>query len=210
MTGVIPYYYHLYSLVADRYLYLPLLGASLAVAGPLRYLLTTKLNTTLRLTGCGSCIVMLSLLGFMSAVLTLIWKDSVTLASDITRHPSHDPDSYLILGWNAAHQNRYEDALRYDQTALQIDPHNPKTHNSIATIYLALGQPAQAIEYFRRAVRLAPRIAATHGNLGVALFGQGHYREAISHLRKALELHPDNEKWRNYLGRAEQRASNRK
>ena len=82
-----------------------------------------------------------------------------------------------------------EDAIGYEKM-LETDPRNPRLHNAVAAIDLALGRIGPAAAHLEESLRLDPESAEAHYNLGTALARQGRTAESLAHLRRALQIDP--------------------
>ncbi len=183
VLGLLPFHFQEISTVADRYLYLPMLGASLAVAVAVDH------RTVGRVIGPAMLLV-LPWLGYRSWQQVDVWRNSHRLLSAIL---ACNPTSY------AAHNNlavllrqekRLDDAKTHFRRAAELKPQVAEPHIGLGTIYLEEGRPQLAEAELREALRLDPRLAFTHQRLAMALEQQGKYKEAIAHLEKSLKLEP--------------------
>lgn len=72
--------------------------------------------------------------------------------------------------------------------ALEVDPDNPRTHQSLGVAQSQAGAFADAAASLRQSLALAPRQPLTLVNLGIALSSQGDKEGAITAYRQALGL----------------------
>ena len=91
-------------------------------------------------------------------------------------------------------------AIRHYQQALELDPRNASTYNSLGTCFLRQGKSEEAISHFREALRIRPDYAQAQNNLGLAFARKDKLDEAISHFREALRIRPDYAQAQNNLG----------
>jgi len=102
-----------------------------------------------------------------------------------------------------AKRNRdYATPISIWQSALRVNPNNPRAHNNLGHQLHAADRPEEAVAHLRLAVALKPSYAEAHLNLGVALDELGQTEEATRAYKRALELRPDDGRaWHN-LGAA--------
>jgi rhomboid protease GluP len=101
-------------------------------------------------------------------------------------NPEHH--NRLALGLSRAHQG--DCGLEAIEKALELLPDAPHLLDSLGTVRLARGEPAESIAAYRRAIALDPDHAVYRFNLSVALARKGAIREAESEKAEALRLNP--------------------
>jgi tetratricopeptide (TPR) repeat protein len=83
-----------------------------------------------------------------------------------------------------------EDAVGYEKL-LEVDPANPRVHEAVAAIDLALGKIDVAVGHLEASLRVDPQSVEAHYNLATALVRSNRPVEAIEHFRRALQIQPD-------------------
>jgi hypothetical protein len=79
---------------------------------------------------------------------------------------------HTLLGMIALSENRLEDALRYNQEAIRIDPRHGDAYHNLAVTYLVSGRPERAMDYAKTALTLQTKarffftLARAHDELG--------------------------------------------
>ena len=188
VLGLVPFAFQAYSTVADRYMYIAMLGPALALAWGLAQVHQGEL-VQWRWLAVG-CVVVLGLLGIRSAWQAHYWHDTESLfAHELVVHPWSSV-AHNTLGMVRAAQHRLTEAARYYTEAIRLWPGNTQAHNNLGNVLRRQGQMPEAIEQFTTALRLKPSFAEAHNNLGATLADQGHFAEAISHYTTALQLQP--------------------
>ena len=102
--------------------------------------------------------------------------DPVSQASpqaSATPGPSATPQSNAFAeafrhGWDAANQQRYNDAITDYTEALSFKPGDFDVYNDRGVVYLALRQINEAIDDFTEAIRLKPDFAEAYNDRGNA------------------------------------------
>jgi tetratricopeptide (TPR) repeat protein len=96
-------------------------------------------------------------------------------------------------GYAFVFAGRPEEALTYFNTALRLDPRDPRAHDCLIGIALALIQlqrDAEAIATARKAIQLYPNYAAAWRMLAASLALSGRLDEARQAIRRVFELDP--------------------
>ena len=83
------------------------------------------------------------------------------------------------------------EASRYYQQAIKLNPKYAEAINNLGTIYYARRSYRRAIGQYNKALKLAPNSASIYSNLGTAQFARKKYEEASISYQKALALDPD-------------------
>ncbi len=230
VLGLVPFIHQDLSTVADRYVYMSLLGPALALAWGLR--------AARRRLWWAAAMLLVAVLGARSRLQAAIWRDTGTLFGHIV---AHNPDSGIAhgnlanfladhgalkdaefhyrealrlrpgegmplnnLGNHLARQGRTQEAIVYYEQALRdgLPGNVADAHNALGVVLSGLGRTAEAERHYDAALALAPDRERVHANLGRLLADQGRYDQAVAHYRWALRLRPDFPQARLDLGRA--------
>jgi tetratricopeptide (TPR) repeat protein len=203
VLGLFPFAFQSISTVADRYLYLALLGPSLCYA----YFFERTLHTTLRPFILGVTLLMIVVLGYNSMRQIHVWRDSTTLYQNAI---AVNPLSSLALTNLAivkARQGQRQESLKLLQKALHTNPGYPDAHYALGYDFLNQQQLKQAQRQFERVITLRPAHEQAHYHLGVLLARQGKNSEAQQHFTAAIQAKPDFAEAHNNLGMALARQS---
>lgn len=171
--------------MADRYTYLPLIGAFIALVWCLAELLPARLHAAAA-TGAAS---LLLVLGALTTAQVRYWQDNFALFDRtlaVTRNSSFIENAYgLLLNSKGRHREASE---RY-RRALQIRPFHPDALYYLGRTLNLLDEPAEAATRLQAAAAVAPR-PAVFNDLGLVLAGLGRLEEAVAAYREALKLAP--------------------
>jgi Tfp pilus assembly protein PilF len=190
--GLVPFAFQAFSTVADRYMYLAMLGPALAIAWGL-----AQVRQRWLVIGCA---MVLGILGIRSAWQTSYWHDTVSLFEhELAIHPGSSV-AHNNLGMVLAAQNRLTEATHYYTEAVRLWPRNTDAHNNLGNALSRQGKTPEAIQQYMEALRLKPNHPEAYNNLGAALASQGRVAEAIGHYTTALRLQPHYVKARLNLG----------
>ena len=207
--GLTPFVFQIYSTVADRYLYLALLGPALALAWGLRILWTREETRPLRLVSGCLCGMVLLLLARGSALQTLCWQNSIAL---FTQALAANPQSWGAannLGSVLLDQNRPQAALAPLETAVRLRPEYAEAHANLGVAWYRIGNAPRAEKEFRAATEMKPEFVTGWNGLGASLMAEGHSGEAAGAFRQALSLQPGSSQTRNNLRLAQAASGSR-
>lgn len=217
VLGLVPLGFQQISTVADRYVYLSMLGPALALAGVLS-------RWTRKATMAVVSIVLVAL-AVLSAVQARHWRDDVTLSQhalelnakswlahyhagigsartgavdDAVRHftaaleikPGYI-DAHLGLGNMLAMKGRLDEAIEHYQKVLQAESRSAEVYFNLGNAFVNVNRLADAVEQFEKSLKVDPDNAQAHGQLGHVLFKQNRLGEAVTHYRRALQIDAD-------------------
>jgi protein O-mannosyl-transferase len=201
VSGLVPFDFQYISTGADRYLYLAMFSAALAIAYGLKQIKAPRAGSA-----TVGCAVILCVLAVRSHFQLEHWRDPLSLFTHIIEGNPNSWSAYNNLGNLDAAQGNWDEAMRHFDAALRANPRNAKTYNNIGNVAYEKGDFDRAIDFYHRALDLDPRIPSAHSNLGLALIKLGKTQEAIDHYRRAVKSEPDYADAYDNLGTALMRA----
>ncbi len=86
-----------------------------------------------------------------------------------------------------------DEAIRYGNLALALDPNHFNTHALLGSAYYTKGEYAQSAASYARAAELDPEVAEIHRNLGLACLETKETERAEAAFKRAVELNGDPE-----------------
>jgi protein O-mannosyl-transferase len=179
-----------YSLVADRYQHIAIIGAiALAAAGWSVWRQWARTRTHLFTTSVA--VAAMCTLAFLTWRQSGIYNNAVALYQATLQK---NPGCWLAhnnLGLALADEGRLPEAIKHYRQALLLNHDYTEAHNNLGVALVETGERQEAIEQYRQALRLNPDYIEAHNNLGVALVDAGRPQEAIEQYRQALRLNPD-------------------
>jgi tetratricopeptide (TPR) repeat protein len=175
------------TVVADRYMYLPSLGFCL-LAGVIidKFLLKQKIK---KMTSCVVSILFL-LLASKSVEQTQIWKDSISVWSQVIRY---EPSVYIAYNSRGAAYQKMGDvdlALKDYKKAIEINPEFYLPYGHIGLIYMMENQDELAKSYLNKALEINPSDANSYNSLGLIYERQGQPELAISQFSLSISKDP--------------------
>ena len=181
---------------SDRYTYLPLIGATLAIVW-LAFDFWPRGSRTRRALSAAVGLALV-LLGTVSFRYVARWRDSITLFEHTTRVTR---DNYIILnnlGTALLRAERYERAAAVLQEALRINADYCNVPYNLGTAYYQLGRYPEALARYQDSLLCYERgkeslgfIADNHFNIGNMYLLLGRPAEAEREFRILLHLQPD-------------------
>ena len=188
-AGFLPATFMKDSWVADRLLYLPIVGLiPLAVAGIER--LCALIPDGTRPMFLGGATVLPLLLALESRAEANHYRDEMTFWNHAIASNPGAWSAHTSLGNALLDQGRIADALEQYLEAAQLKPDDRDALVNLAIALEKLNRVDDAIAVLRLAVRAHPDDAAAHSNLGNLLAQTGHLDDASAEFQRALDLEP--------------------
>jgi tetratricopeptide (TPR) repeat protein len=193
VLGLISFSFQHYSTVADRYVYLAMLGPALALA----WGLTWPKKYFAAVGGA----ILLGLFLLRSVIQIPYWQNNETFFEHALKINSDSSFSHNNLGRVHAKYGRQVEAIHHYTEALRLEPKFPVAHLNLGNALASQGKYPEAMQHYAEAIRLVPVYARAHTNMGIALAAQGRFDEALAAHRKALRLEPGFAEAYNNLGK---------
>jgi protein O-mannosyl-transferase len=180
------------AIIAERYSYIPYLGLSFIPGMLADYFIRRK--SPQKYIGYGiaaGTLVMCFIFSFITHERTKMWKDDITLWSDVLRQY---PDGRLnFIYEKRARQylatNQYEAALTDFQRMSANDPRDDNALESIGKIYGRYFKDiGKATEYLQKAYAINPKNPAVLKSLGVVTGMKGDFTRSLGYLLQAYEI----------------------
>ena len=186
--------------MADRFMYVPLLGLLLLLIWGAHDLTCLWRYQTVALTAAGAAAILVCLTLTRNQI--AYWKDSESLFRHAIATTENNCIAHYNLGDALLKRGQVDEAITHFQKALQIRPDFAAAHNNLGNVLLEKGQVDEAIAHFQKALEVRPLFAAARSNLGGALLQKGQTEAAITQFQQALDLDPNNPRPRYNLGSA--------
>ncbi|NTV15261.1 MAG: tetratricopeptide repeat protein [Desulfobulbaceae bacterium] len=192
VSGLLLFDFQSISTVADRYLYLAMLGPALAIGwGLTRY--QSKSVWFIFLT-------VLTLLTGKAFSQVWVWENSTTLS---THAVQLNPKSWVAhnnLGIAKADLGLDQEAIAAFSAALDANPRYAEAHNNLGALYHRQGRQQEATGHLKKALTLNPASHKSAFLLADIHSDQADYEEAITFYQQALAAKPDFIEAYNNLG----------
>jgi len=174
--------------LADRYMYVPLIGLAVMVAWGAPELTGQRLPRRWRAILSGTAVVALAVPACHQIA---YWTNSETL---MTHAIAVTQDNWLAhhnLGVAYLEQGRLAEAVTQLEEALRIRPNYTTAHLNLGSAYSAMGRFSDAEREYRRTIQLKPDKAEAYNNLGKLHLDQNRLDEAYVLFQQALQRKPD-------------------
>jgi tetratricopeptide (TPR) repeat protein len=185
-------------LINEHRLYLPSIGAAMAVSATLQSL-SARVNPRIIKMSLIFAVIVLAAATWKR---NLIWSDELLLWSDAVSKAPGKARPHYNLGTILSKKGLTEAAEQEFNTALAIDPAHGGARYNLGVLSAAKGDLVKAREDYEAAIRIDPTLAEAHNSLGVLLSTEGRMDEAIKCYRQALRISPLLADARNNLGAA--------
>jgi protein O-mannosyl-transferase len=192
VLGLTDVAYMKFSLVADHYQHLALLGVT-AFAGAALATGWRRLPAAAQPAGWAVGGALLAVLGLLTLRQSRIDADPRRLyVATLERNPESSLAHNNLAILLADEPGRQSEAIAHYEAALRSDPNMGEAEYNLGSVLLRMpGRKADAIEHYEAAVRINPGRAVAQNSLGRALAAvPGRAPEAIAHLEEAVRLDP--------------------
>ena len=176
------------NIIAERYLYLPILGLCMSYGRFLQ--IHTKFKNYQKYTIIILLILILLPLSLKTIKRNKIWMEQSVLWTDTVRTSPNSFKAHNNLG------NFYRDAGMLDESiiefkrALSLYDDYINAHNNLGVTYRKKGMLKEALTEYQKALKLNPNYAYAHNNLGV-LYAKLNYLDlSIVEFQKAISIMP--------------------
>ena len=177
VLGLVPFDFQLYSTVADRYVYLAMLGPAILVAMAL-----SKAPKA----ACGVGMVIVLGLAILSVRQSLVWESDQTLIAHQTRYNPDSIAAHTILAVIANRENAPADAERHYRAIVALRPGDASANRLLADLLRNTNRPADSLPFYRGAFNAGDRTALLFNNWGLSLWQSGHLPEAVDAFKAAV------------------------
>jgi hypothetical protein len=209
--------------IADRWLYVPMIGLAIMVAWSGADL--ASIGPTIRRAVLVVAMAILIVLGVLSRRQLSYWKNTRTLFAHALSVINSGPAAHMQIGALAEREGdrstaiaEYQQAAllapddfepEYDlgnllldtpdraiphfQRALVLRPHDARVENNLGVAFARSHRPDRAFDLFQAAIADDPAYAEPHANLGLLLESAGKNRDAAKEFAAALRIDPQNQ-----------------
>jgi tetratricopeptide (TPR) repeat protein len=177
------------TLMNDRYLYFPLLGAA-AFYGFIALPSAENANDISK-RGLSLILCLLIMpLPLLSWQRTSVWSNDSSLWMDTTRKAPSSPFAWNGLGMAYVDAGRYDEAADSFLKALSIDPDYMLALNNIGALYNSRGKISEARPFLQKLIELFPDDINGLMNLGINYSISHEFQKAELTFKKVLVLQP--------------------
>jgi Flp pilus assembly protein TadD len=183
--------------MADRYMYVPLIGlAVIAIWGGAELLGRAAQRSGLeprreRALALALSVVLSVGLLLLTQQQVRVWRDSRTLFEHALAVTEGNYIAHVNLGEALEAAGDAAGAATHYERALAIAPSDPVANNNLGRLYALEGNLVMATRHLQVATRSFPEYALAHSNLGILWSRQGLQERAARSFLHAIELRPD-------------------
>ena len=175
--------------MADRYTYIPLIGAFVCVVwGAAEFFarrnLPPAVPVSLALVAVGFCFA-------LTGQQVKIWRDTLTLFEHALKVTSKNGVAHRLVAVELNDRGEKDLAYYHFRRAMEYDPNFPDVYDAVGYAAFVNGRQEEAVEFYRKALALDPTDPAFHDHIGASLWRLGRRQEAVEHYLEALRLDPD-------------------
>lgn len=186
--------------MADRYIYLPLVGIAVMVGWGTGDIVTRWRQVRIPAVILAGAVVVGMVFGTRMQV--RYWESDLFLFEHCLEVTKDNYVMHDVYGSSLGEDGRLEESEHHLRKSLEIHPDYHKAHNNIGNVFYLQGRYNQAGEHFAKAVDLKPEYADAYFNLGLTYGRTGNYDLAIENYEQVLRLRPDNPRVHFHLGKA--------
>ncbi len=182
VSGLTPFAFQRISTVADRYVYLAMLGPAI--------LLSAGLTNARSKGGATTAAVILCLLAWQSHRQCDRWQNTLTLFEDNLRVFPDSPAAHHTLAFAYARQHNAPAADEHYRAAAALRPDDPEIRYNWGNLLLRQGQFDQAVAQYQAALPHMNKDVRLLLNLGAAYANAGDFPHAVEVYQQAVKLAP--------------------
>ena len=190
-----------YSLVADHYQHIAIIGVIVLAAAGWSIWHRQSQGTTYTAAKI-IAILAVGVLAFLTWRQSGLYCDAITLYNATLEK---NPECWMAhnnLGGALIQADRLPEAIDHYEQALRLKSDYFDVHNNLGVALVQTGRPEEAIVHYKKALSLKPDYPEAHNNLAVALIQTKRLQQAIEHYREAVTLRSDYPEAHNNLGDA--------
>jgi tetratricopeptide (TPR) repeat protein len=183
----------IYHPLAERYLYLPIIGFCLVVPVVVHGLAIRRIPNP-KTAKAATAIPIIALIGFYSAVTIARnpdWQNNFVLWSQTVQNSPNSLVARGGLGMAYLERGMLDEAAEQFKISIKLYPGHANSYYNLGLVYYQKGDQEKALEYFNRSVALDPESMRAHYNLATIYLKQGLWDRAIYHYVKVNELDPE-------------------
>lgn len=195
VLGLVPFDFERFSLTADRYLYLAMLGPSLALAFALSLRPASRVLPVV-------CVLGLSILTVRAGIRVTAWRDTGTLFGRELRENPYSYLAYQKLALVADQEGRADEAISLAEKSIALKPDQSAAYVTVGMILRARGQTDKSQAILEQACRAAPDSVVAMVDVAGLLIEKKDYSRAAELCRRVIALQPDAAPAHNQLATA--------
>lgn len=174
--------------MADRYLYLPMIGLTVMLAWFV--VDVTKRWGFRKQVLVSAVVVLVAALTMVSRTQVGYWKNDRTLFEHALSITENNWLAHYSLGTMLTQQHNFAEAKRHYEETIRLNPRLGVAYYDLGNLFMRLEEPEKAIPYFQAAIEKGAELEKAHVDLGVALTTVGREEGALKHFTEAYRMNP--------------------
>lgn len=187
---------HIAHFMAERYLYLAIVGFGLFFA-----IVLEKITGGNKKILVSILIVYLFFLSILTIQRNFVWKDSLTFWQDRARYQPMTQRGYASLGYVYFEKGLNDKAIEQLELGIKLEPNYPDNYHNLGKVYFKLKKYELAQERLKKAIEVDPKFYKAYNDLGRLYLAENNFDSAFENFNKSLELQPYNLEVYNNLGK---------
>lgn len=172
--------------MADRYMYMPIVGLLFASIWLVADLMRVQQRAGKIMFGI-TCTTAIILSGISAHNYLLCWKDNKTLFRHAAKTAAPNFFAHYTLGHLYADQGQLVEAERHLRIAVAIRPDKQTIRLDLGRLLGSIGDFTEATRHFQYVIQGNRENLAAHYYMGLALLGEGRRSEALNHFLFAIQ-----------------------
>ena len=189
--------------IAERYLYLPLVGFCIIIAIFINAIPGRSIATPSKKTVWLRYSILIGLLLFYSLATVArnpVWKDNFSVWANTVEKSPDNPIVHGGLGLAYQERGFLDEAIGEFKKAIELGPNMAKNHYNIGRAYEEKGLLENATDAYEKSVELNPEYTDAYFNLANLYMRRQLRKDAISAYRRVIELDPADLEAYNNMG----------
>src|SRR5688572_9035884 len=164
--------------MADRYMYLPLIGLAIIVAWSAHEFLLRRPDLKFPVAAVGTMAALA--LAFLTRAQTQHWRTSESLSAHALRLNPNNATAHELLAFTLGERGDYPAAIYHYSEALRSRPRNELIHYNLGHVLVKAGDILQATNHFATSLQLSPTNTSARFQLAhcFTLLGDLHSAES--------------------------------
>jgi Flp pilus assembly protein TadD len=176
--------------MADRYMYIPMLGLLIIVAWGVKDLISNRPRWR-TITAVSAGVVLFSAI-ILTRMQVSYWQNTLTLFEHALKVTGKNRIAEGAYGHALIEAGKPDEGLLHLRNAVRISPTSFNTRNDLGKALLKQGKYSEAVACFNELINHKEVTAGVYENLGTAYTQLGRYEPAIQNWNKAIQLDPNN------------------
>jgi hypothetical protein len=178
-------------IVADRYLFLPMLGVAVVLAALIAALTHADVRPLIRRGILAAGVVWAAIVLVVAWTQVPVWRDQSSLYRQALAMERTSASAHYRVAVVEIQLERWDLAGPLLERAIELDPQHVQALNDLGVYRLRIGRADEAMRLLERAVTANPGRFRAWTNLGLAQLAMGNRAAGCSSIARALAINPN-------------------